>query len=69
MNTILNMKLSTFVNHFIPGTQNKIKIIKSFEIIFQGSIDELYYASPNVLNSTVNMVAADGDGYLCISCR
>ena len=70
MNTILNIKLETFINHLIPKTQ-KIKILNSyFTIVFKGSLDELHKCtSPDILNSTVNMVAADNDGYLYINCR
>lgn len=62
----LNMTVVAFANHFIPSNA-KIRVIKSHEIIFEGTTEYLYYNS-DVLNLTVCMVSASGD-YLCLSCR
>lgn len=62
----LNMTVVAFANHFIPSNA-KIRVIKSSEIIFEGTTEYLYYNS-DVLNLTVAMVGAKED-YICLSCR
>lgn len=62
----LNMTVVAFANHFIPSNA-KIRIIKSHEIIFEGTTEYLYYNS-DLLNLTVCMVGASED-YLCLSVK
>lgn len=62
----LNMTVVAFANHFI-ASNTKIRVIKSSEIVFEGTTEYLYYNS-DVLILTVCMVGASED-YICLSCR
>lgn len=62
-----NLTVKEFADHYIPSN-TKVRIIKSMNTIFEGTLDELYYSGRNVLNNTVGMVGAD-EGFVCLSCR
>lgn len=62
-----NMTVKKFADHFLPSNA-KIKVVKSSETVFDGTLDELYYYGANVLGLIVAMVGAKGDK-VCLSCR
>ena len=62
-----NMTVRQFANIYLPSNA-KIKIVKSCETIFDGTLDELYYYGANALDLIVAMVGAEGDR-VCLSCR
>ena len=63
----LNMTIKEFADHFLPSN-TRIKVIKSCETVFDGTLDELYYYGQNVFGLIVAMVGADGNK-VCLSCR
>ena len=63
----LNMTVAQFANHYLPSNA-KIKVVKRFNTIFEGNLDELYYAEKDVLKSVVAMIEAE-NGTVCLSCR
>lgn len=65
MNFSLTVK--QFADHYIPSN-TKVKVIKSFEILFEGTLEELYYSGMEILNNVVAMVGAD-EGIICLTCR
>lgn len=62
-----NMTVKKFADHFLPSNA-QIKIVKSSEAIFDGTLEELYYYGANALDLIVAMVGAEGDK-VCLSCR
>lgn len=64
---MLNLTVKEFVHHYIPSN-TKIRVIKSCETLFEGTLDELYYYGTNVLSNIVAMVGVD-EGFVCLSCR
>lgn len=64
---MLNLTVKEFVDHYIPSN-TKIRVVKSCEKLFEGTLDDLYYYGTNVLNNIVAMVGAD-EGFVCLSCR
>lgn len=63
----LNMTVREFADHFLPSNA-KVKVLKFYEIVFDGTLDELYYYGQNVFSLIVAMVGADEDK-VCLSCR
>lgn len=63
----INMTVKQFADSYLPSN-SKIKIVKSCETIFDGTLDELYYYGANALDLIVTMVGAEGDK-VCLSCR
>lgn len=64
---MLNLTVKQFADHYIPSN-TKVRVVKSFGIIFEGSLDELYYCGIEILNNVVAMVGAD-ENYICLTCR
>lgn len=64
---MLNLTVRQFADSYI-ASNTKIRVVKSFETIFEGTLDELYYYGAEVLNNIVAMVGADDD-FVCLSCR
>ena len=64
---MINLTVKQFADHYIPN-YTKVRIIKNFHAIFEGTLEELYYARSDVLSNIVSMVGAD-DNYLCLNCR
>ena len=68
----LSMTVKEFADHYIAEDTKKIRIIKSFSIQFEGSLEDLYnmvqFRKDVLLNAKVAIVAASDDGYLCLSC-
>lgn len=63
----LNMTVKQFADSYLPSNA-KIKIVKSCETIFDGTLDELYYYGANALDLIAAMVGAEDDK-VCLSCR
>ncbi len=64
---MLNMTVKKFADYFLPSN-TKIKVVKSSEIVFDGSLEELYYYGSETFDLVVAMVGADGNK-VCLSCR
>ena len=64
---MLNMTVKKFADHFIPS-DGKIRVIHNMDVVFDGTLDELYYSGADVLNLIVAMVGAVDDK-VCLSCR
>ncbi len=62
-----NMTVKQFADHFLPSNA-KIKVVKSSETVFDGTLDELYYYGANALDLVVAMVGAE-ENKICLSCR
>lgn len=62
-----NLTVKQFADHYIPSN-TKVRVIKSCETLFEGTLDELYYSGMDVLNNVVAMVGAE-EGFVCLSCR
>ena len=66
------MNVIDFIKKYVATTEY-IRIIKSFSILFEGSVKEFnnmdQFSKNVLLNEEVSIVAASEDGYLCISCR
>lgn len=62
-----DMTVKQFADSYLPSNA-KIKVVKSSETIFDGTLDELYYYGANALDSIVAMVGAEDDK-VCLSCR
>lgn len=67
MMNYLNLTVKEFADHYIP-TNAKVRVVKSAETIFEGTLDQLYYSGIDILCSIVAMVGAD-EGFVCLSCR
>lgn len=63
----INMTVKQFADSYLPNNA-KIKIVKSSETVFDGTLDELYYYGANALDLVVAMVGAEEDK-VCLSCR
>lgn len=63
----LEMTVKQFVDSYLPSNA-KIKVVKSSETIFDGTLDELYYYGANAFDLIVAMVGAEDDK-VCLSCR
>lgn len=63
----INMTVKQFADNYLPSNA-KIKIVKSYDAIFDGTLDELYYYGANALDLIVAMVGAEEDK-VCLSCR
>lgn len=63
----INMTVKQFADNYLPSNA-KIKIVKSYAAIFDGTLDELYYYGANALDLIVAMVGAEEDK-VCLSCR
>lgn len=63
----LDMTVKEFVDHFLPSNA-KIKVLKFYETVFDGTLDELYYYGQNTFGLIVAMVGAD-ENKVCLSCR
>lgn len=63
----LNLTVREFANHYIP-TIVRVRIVKYFETIFEGTLEELYNSDTEILNSIVAMVGAD-NSIVCLNCR
>ena len=64
---IFYLTVKEFVDNYIPSIV-PIRVVKDFETIFEGTLEELYGSTTEVLNYTVTMVGAD-NGIVCLSCR
>lgn len=62
-----NMTVKQFADHFLPSNA-KIKVVKSSETVFDGTLDELYYYGANALGLIIAMVVAE-ENKVCLSCR
>ena len=62
-----NMTVKQFADHFLPSNA-KIKVVKSYETVFDGTLDELYYYGANALDLVVAMVGAE-ENKICLLCR
>lgn len=62
-----NMTVKQFADYFLPSNA-KIKVVKSSETVFDGTLDELYYYGANALGLIVAMVGAE-ENKVCLSCR
>ena len=63
----LNMTVKKFADYFLPSN-TKVKVVKSHEILFDGTLEELYYYGQDVHGLIVAMVGAD-EKKICLSCR
>lgn len=63
----LNLTVEEFVIRYIP-TIVRIRIIKDFETLFEGALEELFNSDTEILNSVVAMVGAD-NSIVCLNCR
>ena len=63
----INMTVKQFADSYLPNNA-KIKIVKSSETVFDGTLDELYYYGANALDLVVAMVGAEEDK-VWLSCR
>lgn len=63
----IDMTVKQFADQFLPSNA-KIRVMKFYEIIFDGTLDELYYYGANTLELIVAMIGAEGDK-VCLSCR
>lgn len=61
------MTVKEFIDKFL-SSDTKIKVVKSCDIIFNGTLEELYYYGANVLGLIVAMVGAE-ENKVCLSCR
>lgn len=64
---MLNLTVKQFADHYIPSN-TKVRVVKSFGTIFEGSLDELYECGIEILNNVVSMVGAD-ENHICLTCR
>ena len=64
---MLNMTVKQFIDHFLPSN-TKVKIVKSCNTLFDGTLEELYYYGQDVYGLIVAMIGAD-DNKVCLSCR
>lgn len=64
---MLDITLREFVDKFIPSTVN-LCVTQKGNVVFEGTVDELYYNGKNLLNLTVAMVVAV-DNAVCLICR
>lgn len=62
-----DMTVKQFADSYLSSNA-KIKVVKSSETIFDGTLDELYYYGANTLDLIVAMVGAEDDK-VCLSCR
>lgn len=62
-----NMTVGQFVNNFLPSNA-KIKVVKSFDTVFDGTLEELHYYGYDALDLIVAMVGAEEDK-VYLSCR
>lgn len=62
-----DMTVKKFADNYLPS-DTKIKVVKSCEIVFDGTLDELYYYGDNTLNLIVAMIGAE-ENKVCLSCR
>lgn len=63
----LNLTVRKFADHYIPSNV-KIRLIKNFQTIFEGTVEDLYWNHPELLDNIVAMIDAN-ECFLCISCR
>lgn len=64
---MLNMTVKMFVDYFLPRN-TKIKVVKSYKVLFDGTLEEFYCYGSEVFNLIVGMVGADEDK-VCLSCQ
>lgn len=62
-----NITVKQFTDSFLPSNA-KIKVVKSYETVFDGTLEELYYYGANALDLIVAMVGSEEDK-VCLSCR
>lgn len=62
-----NMTVIQFAKHYIPS-DTKVKIVKQFNIVFEGNGNEICTARNDILISIVDMIGAE-DGIICLSCH
>lgn len=65
--SIFYLTVKEFADNYIPSIV-RVRVVKDFEKLFEGTLEELYDAETEVLNSVVIMVGAD-NGIICLSCR
>ena len=63
----LDLSVKQFAEHYL-SSGTKIRVIKSSEVIFEGTLEELYHFSSHVWDYIVGMVGAAND-MVCLSCR
>lgn len=61
------LTVNEFAYNYIPSNV-KVRVVKSTETIFEGTLDELHCSGRGVLNNIVGMVGAD-EGVVCLTCR
>lgn len=61
------MTVKEFGDNFIPNNE-KIRVVRNIEIVFEGRFSDIYYGYAHVLNWIVSMVGAI-DNKVCLSCR
>ena len=62
-----DLSIIKFAYFYIPSDV-KIRIIKSFKIVFEGTKDDLYIHAADILEKTIDTISAD-DGVICINCK
>lgn len=63
----IDMTVKQFADSYLPSNA-KIKVVKSSETIFDGTLEELNFYGINVLVLVVVMVGAE-ENKVCLSCR
>jgi hypothetical protein len=65
--SIFYLTVKEFADNYIPSIV-RVRVVKDFEKLFEGTLEELYNSGTEILNSVVIMVGAD-NGIVCLSCR
>ena len=65
--SIFYLTVKEFADNYIPSIV-RVRVVKDFEKLFEGILEELYNSGTEILNSVVIMVGAD-NGIVCLSCR
>lgn len=65
--SIFYLEVKEFADNYIPSIV-RVRVVKDFEKLFEGTLEELYNSGTEILNSVVIMVGAD-NGIVCLSCR
>lgn len=65
--SIFYLTVKEFADNYIHSIV-RVRVVKDFEKLFEGTLEELYNSGTEILNSVVIMVGAD-NGIVCLSCR
>lgn len=63
----ISLTVKEFADRYIPSN-TKVRVIKTCNTLFEGTLEELYYSGMDVLNNVVAMIGAD-EGFICLACR